>query len=208
MNDATPMSPLSTLSYYCEEAAVVTPDYNPWDDATNAAAAATSGSESDNEDDIMLAARQLCQLKASPAEFVDAATTDTTGDKNARFPMTVAEEEDELNVNTLHQFVRREAIEYFLIGLDSAEHATVDEEEASSSTDDNDIAKKREYPGRVGLRCKFCPHSKRRKNCTKKHANAKHSSKNRYSAKKHTFTKMSTVLPTSLANIYRAVCRF
>ena len=58
--------------------------------------------------------------------------------------MTVVEEEDKLNIKAAHQFIWREAIKYFGIGLDNAGYAAADddEEEASSVTNGKGAAKK------------------------------------------------------------------
>lgn len=156
---------------------------------------------------------------------------------NSDVVFSLQDNDDQDNVNQLHQFVRRDVVEvYVLPGPSAASPAAASamvagsSEEASSSLtrtstpmpnqvcgvvandEDSDSrasstkqhfsskssivshfkqakrqVKQRAYPGRVGLRCKYC---------------------RRAGGTSSSSVKMSTVLPFSVKNLYRAVCRF
>ncbi|KAL7463847.1 hypothetical protein ACHAXS_004198 [Conticribra weissflogii] len=126
---------------------------------------------------------------------------------------------DEDNVNQLHQFVRRDLVEVYVIPKrPTSASADPQDDEGDDEFDEAEICglvgansfdstssslrtsscsailphakqqvKQRAYPGRVGLRCKYC---------------------RRAGALSTSAVKMATVLPFSVKNLYRAVCRF
>mmetsp|Transcript_6424 Transcript_6424/g.13419 ORF Transcript_6424/g.13419 Transcript_6424/m.13419 type:complete len:332 (+) Transcript_6424:133-1128(+) len=161
---------------------------------------------------------EMKQMQMPPIKpFTNSNTSSPIDDEEIAFSLRDYDDED--NVNQLHQFVRRDLVEVYIIpknkriasanlqdddGADMLDEAEVcglvgaDSFDSTASSlrtssrpsnipNAKQQVKQRAYPGRVGLRCKYC-----------RQAGALSSST----------VKMATVLPLSVKNLYRAVCRF
>lgn len=149
--------------------------------------------------------------------FTNAHTCNPIDDEEIAF--SLRDDDDEDNVNQLHQFVRRDLVEVYVIPKNARiASADLEDDDGADELDEAEVCglvgadsfdstssslrtsscrsniphakqqvKQRAYPGRVGLRCKYC---------------------RRAGALSSSTVKMATVLPFSVKNLYRAVCRF